>query len=126
MKYGLILFLLSTVMSWSQTSGTAESKGSCSPAVSGSHNQFTINCPGVSKEQIQKMLPILNKILAKQLDPDAVMKKLDDISAGVQEIQRRTGDRELTNAQIAKLTALLKKSPQTITVFMIGDREANA
>ncbi len=80
MKYGLILFVLLAAPCWGQatTTGTADTKGPCSPAVTGSKNTFTINC-GIDKKQGQKMLDILNKILANQLDPQAVMTKLDEI-----------------------------------------------
>lgn len=80
MRYGLILALFVAVPCWSQTTttGKAATEGPCSPAVTGSNNTFTINC-GIDKKQGQKMLDILNKILANQLDPDAVMSKLDEI-----------------------------------------------
>lgn len=61
--------------------GNAETTGTCSPAISGDNNQLTINCPGtgISEEQAKKMASILNKILAKQIDPDLVMGKLEAI-----------------------------------------------
>jgi len=83
-RYCLILSLLMAIPCWSQTTATgkAETAGACSPAVTGSKNTFTINC-GINKEQGQKMLVILNKILANQIDPDAVMAKLDEILKAV-------------------------------------------
>ena len=80
----LVLWLLISVPCWSQTTATgpAETKGPCSPAVTGSKNTFTINC-GISQKQGEKMLDILNKILANQLDPEAVMSKLDEILKAV-------------------------------------------
>jgi hypothetical protein len=85
MKYGLVLLLWVVVPCWAQTTttGKAETAGPCSPAVTGNSNQFTINCPGVSKAQGQKMLDILNKILVNQLDPNKVMSKLDEILKAV-------------------------------------------
>lgn len=59
--------------------GAAQSKGYCSPAVTGSNNDFRINCPGIGKEQGKKMVAILNKILENQLDPRVVIAKLDEI-----------------------------------------------
>src|ERR1700722_4203795 len=64
------------------TTGKAQTTGACSPAVTGNKNTFAINC-GIDKKQGQKMLEILNKILANQLDPDAVMTKLDEILKAV-------------------------------------------
>ena len=64
MRYALVLWLLTVVPSWGQTNATgkAETQGPCSPAVTGSNNQFTINCQGISKEQGAEFLKILNKI----------------------------------------------------------------
>jgi hypothetical protein len=61
----------------------AATTGPCSPAVTGNNNQFSIYCQGISKEQGAKMLGILNKILVNQLDPQAVMAKLDEILKAV-------------------------------------------
>jgi len=63
----------------SQQPGDAKTTGPCSPAVAGNNNQFQINCQGITKEQGKKMLGILNTILTNQLDPKAVMAKLDEI-----------------------------------------------
>jgi hypothetical protein len=86
MKYSVIVLMLIVAVScFAQTTQTGEAKttGSCSPAVTGNNNQFSINCQGISKEQGQKMLVILNKILDNQLDPAAVMSKLDEILRAV-------------------------------------------
>jgi hypothetical protein len=61
------------------TTGAAETKGKCSPAVTGNSNKLTINCSGVTKEQLDRMSEILNKILFNQLNPQDVMAKLDEI-----------------------------------------------
>lgn len=92
MKYTLILFALlfsTPCHCQTTTTGKAETSGPCSPAVSGNNNQFTINCPGISKEQGQKMLDILNKILKDQLDPQKVMIKLDEIENGIRQLAAR-------------------------------------
>jgi hypothetical protein len=84
MRCRLALLLLFTMPCWSQTgpAGEAKTTGACSPAVTGSKNTFTIKCE-IDKKQGQQMLGILNKILANQLDPDAVMAKLDEILKAV-------------------------------------------
>ena len=84
MRHGLALCLLIAIPCWSQTTSTgkAETTGTCSPAVTGSKNTFTISC-GIDKKQGQKMLEIMNKILENQIDPDAVMAKLDEILKAV-------------------------------------------
>jgi hypothetical protein len=80
LRYSLLLLLAASVPCWTQTTtpGQANTSGPCSPATTGSNNEFKITC-GIGKEQGQKMLVILNKILANQLDPDVVMAKLDEI-----------------------------------------------
>jgi hypothetical protein len=78
MKYSALISLLAMPCFSQLNTGRADTKGTCSPANTGSNNTFTITC-GIGKEQGNQMLKILNKILANQLDPDAVMKKLDEI-----------------------------------------------
>jgi hypothetical protein len=64
MKYAQVLFLLFAIPCWSQTAttGKAETKGACSPAVSGSKNTFIIKCPGLTKKQADEFLKVLNKL----------------------------------------------------------------
>ena len=83
MKFGLVLALLIAAPCWSQTraTGKAETTGPCSPLVTGSNNQVTINCKGVGKDQGAELLKIVNKILANRLDSRAVLSKLDEIIA---------------------------------------------
>ena len=90
MKYGLAFFLLVALPCFAQTttSGTAETSGPCSPAVSGSKNTFTIKC-GIDEKQGREMLKILNEILRNQIDPNAVMTKLDEIQKGIRQLTDR-------------------------------------
>lgn len=88
----LALLMFVTMPCWSQTrtTGKAETTGPCSPAVTGGNNQFTIKCEGgISKQQGDALLKILNKILEDRIDPDAVMDKLSDIQKGVKEIRKQ-------------------------------------
>jgi hypothetical protein len=74
----VLIFLLS-LRCWTQaTTGQASTDAPCSIANSGSDNKIQINC-GIGKDQGQKMIAILNKILADRLDADVVMAKLDEI-----------------------------------------------
>jgi hypothetical protein len=120
-----VLLLAVSLYGQGQNSGPATTRGACSPANTGNNNTFTITC-GVGKEQGDALLQIINKILANQLDPNAVMSKLDEISSGVRDIQRRTGDRALSEPQVATLLGTLGQSRQTVSVVLLGDREANA
>lgn len=71
-------------------SGNAETKGTCSPAVSGNNNQVSIRCQGISEEQAKRMTSILNKVLANQIDPDLVMGKLDEIEKLINQYIKNT------------------------------------
>jgi len=48
-----------------------------------------MNCPGMSKQQGEQLLMIVNRIASDRLDPKLVMDKLDQIRAGVTNIQGR-------------------------------------
>jgi hypothetical protein len=60
--------------------GAATTTGGCSPANSGHNNTFEITC-GVGREQGEKIIRLLNKVIANQIDPDSVSGALEDIKA---------------------------------------------
>jgi hypothetical protein len=114
-KYNLILLLLAAIPCWGQTTATgkADTKGNCSPAVTGSNNQFSIICKGIGEAQGGELLKIVNKILANQLDPSAVISKLDEIIANqkkesevVERIQQQSW-RKLTDQEISDAASAL-------------------
>lgn len=78
MKLAVVTLLFSSFAASQQPATTS---GPCSPIASHNSGAITINCPGISKEQGQKMIAILNRILANQLDASTVMEKLDEILA---------------------------------------------
>ena len=90
MRYSFILVLLISPPCWTQTAttGQATTNAPCSVANTGSDNKIQITC-GIGKEQGQKMLAILNRILEDHLDPSAVMTKLDDIRMGVEDMRQQ-------------------------------------
>lgn len=85
----MILVLLISPTCWTQTTttGQATSNAPCTVANTGSGNKIQITC-GMDKEQGQKLLVILNKILNEHLDLNAVIAKLDDIQSGVDQVRR--------------------------------------
>ena len=120
MRWSVIAILLVAGTCWSQTSSTgdADTSGPCSPAVTGSGNQFTINCPGISKQQGSELLMILNKVAKNQLDPKLVMAKLDEIQNGIKQLRDRDWV-ELTKAQIQSLcNALSTPNREHVTVLV--------
>lgn len=110
MRYGLILALLIATPCWSQktTTGQAETTGLCSPAVTGSSNTFSINC-GIGKEQGSALLKIVNKILANQLDINAVMSKLDELEQVMKNSTLHS--RVLSPEKLKAFTDALGKAP---------------
>ena len=76
LKTGLVLFLLPSFCLPQTTT-----RGICSPIVTGSNNQFTFHCDGLTPEQGKQMLEILNQISRDRLNPRFVMKTLDQIKA---------------------------------------------
>ena len=82
----LVAFLFFSSLALAQQ--PASTSGSCSPIAPANTGSITINCPGMSKEQGDKMLAILNKILANQLDPNVVLAKLDEIEKDVKGLKR--------------------------------------
>jgi hypothetical protein len=84
-RFAIVLFFSSLALA--QQSSTTSAP--CSPIAPENTGTITINCPGLSKEQGQKMLTILNKILTNQIDADTVITKLDDIQKGIGAITSR-------------------------------------
>jgi hypothetical protein len=70
------------------STGAATTHGACSPANSGDRNVFNITC-GIGREQGDKLLEILNRITANQLDPTAVMGKLDELKKDMDDLKNR-------------------------------------
>lgn len=95
---GLLLFA-GSIYGQAQT-GPAETHGACSPANTGDKNVFNIRC-GIGREQGDKMLAILNRIIANQIDPNAVMGKLDEIQRGVNAIRDQAAPRTISDQDAA-------------------------
>lgn len=125
MKYGLAVFLFVALPCFAQTttSGTAETSGPCSPAVSGSKNIFTIKC-GIDEKQGREMLKILNEILRNQIDPNAVMTKLDEIQKGIRQLTDREWA-ELSKAQIQSLCTALGAPPAQKVQIIVANEDEN-
>jgi hypothetical protein len=81
-RFTLCFLLCAPAFCQSTRTGAAVTSGTCSPANTGNQNTFNITC-GIGKEQGQKLLNLLNQVLAKQLNPDIVAARLDEIRNGV-------------------------------------------
>ena len=95
----VLAFLLCTMPLHAQTSGVADTSGPCSPAVTGSNNQFKITCDGISEAQGKELVKILNRISKEQLDTKLVMEKLDEIQKGVSDIKTGLAKKEEREAE---------------------------
>jgi hypothetical protein len=93
MRTGSIIVLMCLVAGGPSTAQNSTT-GSCSPIVTQNRGPVTIECSGVPEQLQRQFVEILNTILQKQLDPAAVMGKLDEISKGVGELKRKSMDAE--------------------------------
>ena len=91
--------------------------GSCNPATVAGGN-VTITCQGLDTILIKQLHLVLNKIAANQLNPNAVIMKLDelradthDIKLGVEEIRKKQEGRRLSESQKGLLIPQLKSVP---------------
>jgi len=100
-----LIFLLFASAAIAQQSVTTTAP--CSPIAPDNNGSITINCPGMTKEDGRKMLAILNRILANQINPDLVMIKLDEIQHGVSSIEKELADKKTREeeAEIKRRTA---------------------
>jgi hypothetical protein len=126
-RYSLIVLLFCTVSCWSQiaTTGNSETKGPCSPAVSGSNNKFTITCQGISDKLGAQLTDLVNRIAKNQVDAEAVMAKLDGCLKGIHDVQEQQAPWRMTDIQRSRLKQLLAGHHAKVEVHVIGaDRNA--
>jgi hypothetical protein len=96
----LLALLLFSSVAVAQQSATTSAP--CSPIAPDNSGSITINCPGMSKEDGRKMIAILNRILANQIDPDLVMVKLDEIQRGVSSIENELAEKKKEEEEAEK------------------------
>ena len=77
-QFCAVVLMVCGCVAQNPTSGHANSAAPCSVANTGNGNKIQITC-GIGKEQGQKILAILNKMVANQLDTEKVMAKLDEL-----------------------------------------------
>lgn len=103
MNYRLALLVLIAVRCWGQTAttgtGKAETAGSCSPAVTGNNNQFTLTCPGVSKEDLNALLR------QNQGNVKVTLAKIEECNQGIRNLGEQQARR--FDEQAIRLTAIM-------------------
>lgn len=99
-----------------------ESKNSpCSNIVALAGNA-TINCSSLTPTQrkiIEAIPSVLHKILINQLDPDAVMVKLDEILQGVREIRGNSARLDAKTTELSSRRTLTEEQQQIIYQSLI-------
>jgi hypothetical protein len=84
----MVLIAITAATTYGARSQTSNSTtGACSPIILNNSETVTIECKGISQETQMQMLEILNSIIKRQLDPAAVMSKLDEIGKGVDKLK---------------------------------------
>jgi hypothetical protein len=121
MKLAVVLFFSS--FAFAQQSATTSAP--CSPIAPENTGTITINCPGMSKGQGQKMIAILNKILADKIDTDKVMAKLDEIQNDIRNLQTSQGWIEPTKDQLAILQGKLTGFPKQKVRIVVTNQDNN-
>ena len=127
----LPLFFLSGIALFgqSQTTGTATTTGTCSPATTGAGNSFNFTCSGLTPPQ-QKLLEsipaLLNKLLDSRTgDTSEILSRLDTCVAGVNQVREQQTAWHMTDKQRTDLQALLSSHHAEVSVHVIAqDRNA--
>jgi hypothetical protein len=88
------LLMLLALVGPAAAQNTNSTTGTCSPIVSQNQGPVTIECAGVPEHLQRQLVEILNSILRKQLDPTAVMSKLDEIAKGMGDLKKKSIDAE--------------------------------
>src|ERR1022692_3122668 len=70
------IFLLAITQAFAQSKPTTQQADHCSINSTGNNNQILIDCRGIGADQGQKMLSLLNKMLAKGVNTDAVLNQI--------------------------------------------------
>jgi hypothetical protein len=122
MRFLLLFFFSGFVLFGQQQTGTATTRGTCSPANTGNGNTFTITC-GIGAEQGADLIKIVNKILANETDLKQFGGKIDEILKGVNDIKASSIPFRLTEQQKNTLVAGLTpfKGQKVVIMRVSGD-----
>ncbi len=117
MKY-IALLMLFSVRAFCQSTGAANTKGNCSPAITGHGNTINIKTCGIEQgDEFRKLLKSIAS--SQQLDTATILKRLD-------ECLRTMADRHLTDAQKATVWAAISTLPgHKVSIWIpLGNSEA--
>jgi len=122
----LFVIFAASLPAQNATESTAKTSGPCSPAVSGNQNEIKITCNGISKDQAEQYLKILNTIAQNQLPADRVLRTLEDIKNGVNRCTSAALGRRLTDKQRQIMSdALTRYSNTELEIWTTSDAESS-
>jgi hypothetical protein len=126
-RNSLALLILIAVPCWSQTAqtGKAETSGYCSPAVSGSNNQFTITCQNIPNKLSARLVDLLNRVAKNQSDAEAILSKLDSCLEGVKQVRDQAAPWNITEDQKKELKKLLVGTKARFEIDELPDKNAS-
>jgi hypothetical protein len=127
-KCGLVLLVLIAIPCCSQTPQTrnAETSGFCSPAVSGSNNQFTITCQNIPDKLRVQLVDLLNRVAKNQADAETILSKLDGCLEGIKQVREQAAPWNMTDGQKKELRRLLTGTKAKFRIHVIPtDRNAS-
>lgn len=127
MRYILVLLIFASMPGLCQTvqTGKAETSGFCSPAVSGSNNQFTITCQNIPDKLRAQLVDLLNRVAKNQSDAETILAKLDGCLEGIKQVREQAAPWNMTEDQKKELKRLLKGSKAKFQVHVLPS-ERNA
>jgi hypothetical protein len=110
---------------------TSKTSGPCSPIAPNNTGIFMIQCRGISDKLGHQLIKILNRIEEKQLDPDAVIAKINEllsdtknIKQGVAEIRRKMENEGLLIPSDEPVPVLDASVPKDALVVNFGSNFA--
>lgn len=110
----LVFIALLAIPCFGQTApnatGSATTTGSCSPAVSGNNNKFTITCQNVPEKIRLQFVDLLNRLAKNETDAEAMLSKLDGCLAGVKEVREEQQPWRLSDDQKTQLQRILTRA----------------
>ena len=113
----VVVLVASCVCQAQKQTNKADAKGSCNASVAGANNQVRIECPGLSKEQMQEYSKVLDLMVKNQLPASKVMKDLEDIKNGVDNCTKVAAGWRLTKEQKENLV----KANNAISRLVFGN-----
>lgn len=88
--YAVLFFFAAITSGMAQTITTTT--GNCSPIVTDNSAAVKIECTGVDPAFQKQVVDLLNELLKKQIDPQTVTKRLDEIAKGVEDLNVKSVD----------------------------------